>query len=195
LALCSWAGPIFPSSPGRPTLPRFHPVLDCRCLPDTARIRASASCPDPPPPQVAPTPSGSPPSLGPPPWSRGPDPHFSLCLGTRKPLSAPPLHPLSVQEALGLIPCRRLHTPLPFVQLTARIRHREQRIWSRHHHNRPSSVSTISDPFPAKWFCPSPLRSCRCLPPPPPITGARRRRGNATVAILTRHPTGAAPPQ
>jgi hypothetical protein len=170
-------GPFFLPPRADPCSPVSIPcgtAAACLTPPVSARLCASAGRPDPPPPQAAPTPSGSPPSLGPPPWSRGPDPHFSLCFGTRMPPSAPPLHALSVQEALGLIPCHCLHTPLPFVQLTARICHREQRIWSRHHHNRPSSVSIISDPFSAKWFCPSPLWSCRCLPPPPSRKRHRR---------------------
>jgi hypothetical protein len=124
------------------------------------------------------------------PWT---GPHFSLYFGTRKPSS------LVHGRRPGIEPRRRPRIPpLPFLHLTVRNLPPGAMDLEPPPSQPPSSVSTVSDPFLANWFCPltspSPLRCCRCLPPPSPTTRARCRRGNATITVRTYHPTGAVPP-
>jgi hypothetical protein len=89
------------------------------------------------------------------PWT---GPHFSLYFGTRKPSS------LVHGRRPGIEPHRRPRIPpLPFLHLTIRNLPPGATDLEPPPSQPPSSVSTVSDPFLANWFCPS---------PPPLLSGA-----------------------
>jgi hypothetical protein len=72
--------------------------------------------------------------------------------------------PLSTEEAPGSSHAAAFtHPPCRLSTSPSEIRRQAQWTWSRRRRNRPSSVSAISDPFPANWICPS---------PPPHLSGA-----------------------